>query len=124
MTYVYLASPYSHQDASMREARYSAARDATAWMLAQRIWVYSPIVHCHELCKVQKLPTDAAYWQDYNFAMLRSAKELVVLNIPGWLDSKGVAAEIDFARQRNIHIRMFMQPSAAQTGAPTAEPAP
>jgi len=97
MSYIYLASPYSHPDAAVREARYAAARDTTAWMLAQRLWTYSPIVHCHDLCASAGLPTSFVFWGDYNRAMITAAESLYVLELPGHAESVGVQAEITFA---------------------------
>ena len=104
MSYVYLASPYSHADASVRESRYEAASYATAHLLNQRTWVYSPIVHCHELAKKFDLPTDFKFWKDYNFAMLSHARKLIILRCDGWEASKGVAAEKIEAERLNIPV--------------------
>ena len=120
MTYVYLASPYSHPNPLVREARYRIARDAVAHLLIRKIWVYSPIVHCHDLTKEYSLPFDATHWREYNEAMLREADELVVLNIPGWRESVGVAAEIAFAKSLGLFVRDFIVEGADATeGAPT-----
>lgn len=95
--YTYLASPYSHPSEFVREHRYIAAKAATVFLLKQSVWIYSPIVHCHELAKTSSLPKDFDYWQNYNRAMLRGATDLLVLKIEGWAESKGVAAEVKYA---------------------------
>jgi hypothetical protein len=102
--YVYLASPYSHPDESIMEARFVAAEAATARLLRRSVWVYSPIVHCHELAKKFDLPKDFVFWQEYNFAMIRGAAKLYVLRIDGWEASKGVTAEIAYARELGIPV--------------------
>lgn len=93
---IYLASPYTHPDPFVREQRYLEAAKMCAEYLKQRRWVYSPIVHCHELAKIIELPKDASYWEAYNYHMLSRSTELHVLMIEGWGESKGVAAEINF----------------------------
>lgn len=93
MSYIYLASPYSHREPRTRRKRYLAARDAVAWLLNQRQWVYSPIVHCHALSLAHDLPTHAAFWREYNFAMLAPASELMILTLPNWATSGGIIAE-------------------------------
>lgn len=100
MSYIYLASPYSHPDDAIQEQRYRAALDATAYLLRCRAWVYSPIVHCRPLALAHSLPHDAGFWQEYNFTMIRSAARLLILQIPGWRESKGVSAEFIYARKR------------------------
>ena len=107
MTFKYLASPYSHPSAATRELRYRAARDGLKWLLIHRMWTYSPIVHCHEMAVNAGLPTDAAFWQDYNHAMIDQADELLVLTIEGWQQSVGVNEEITYAADLGLPIRLM-----------------
>lgn len=93
MSFIYLASPYSHANALVQELRYSAARDATAYLLRRHIWVYSPIVHCHYLAAHYDLPRGYSFWKPYNQAMLQAASGLYILDIPGASTSVGVADE-------------------------------
>lgn len=102
---IYLASPYSSPDPLIMKTRFLLAEQVTAKLLSQEIWVYSPIVHCHELAQKFNLPTDFAYWQSYNFDMLRRADALYILSIPGWYESKGVKAEFDLAALMGLPIR-------------------
>lgn len=102
MTFAYLASPYSHPDEDVREARYLEALKATAWLLQNKIWVHSPIVHCHELAKLYRLPKDANFWMDYNFAVLERASELLILTIDGWQSSHGIRQEYDRSKIKGI----------------------
>ena len=101
---IYLASPYFATSEDLMEQRYLAAIDAVAHLLQQRRWVYSPIVHCHELAKRCGLPRDFTFWRDYNFAMLDCANEFCVLQLPGWEESKGVAAESAYAQARGLQM--------------------
>lgn len=100
--YTYLASPYSHQNPEIREERFRLAEQAVAYLLRRSAWVYSPIVHCHALALRYTLPKDFDYWMDYNFAMLSRARELMVLTLPGWEESRGMEAERDFADAQGI----------------------
>ena len=95
---IYLASPYTDVLPEKMQERYELARDATAHLLARCIWVYSPIVHCHDLAVAATLPRTFDFWAEYNFHMLARADKLVVLEIPGWAVSVGVGAEIAFWR--------------------------
>lgn len=106
--YSYIASPYSSgfsKEMTAAEAsialtdRYNAVRDFTAWCLAKKIFVYSPIVHCHDLAREHNLPKDAAFWKEFNEAMILGAQRLIVLCIDGWKESKGVQEEIAMARE-------------------------
>lgn len=98
MSYIYLASPYSHIDPDVMEQRYRMAEAHCAMMLQAGQYVYSPIVHCHNLAIRYSLPTDARFWRAYNKQMLRFAGELQVLTLPGYEDSEGIADETHTAR--------------------------
>lgn len=109
--FIYLGSPYSHQDPEVREQRHLAVESATAWILRAQIWVYSPIVHCHELAKRHALPTDFVFWKEYNKAMLLAGGRLWVLCIPGWKSSRGLKAEILFAHEADLSVKyLFPEP--------------
>mgnify|MGYP001810783450 CR=1 FL=1 len=95
--FLYLASPYSHDNPEIMQMRYFGAMDATAHLLKQHVAVYSPIVHCHEIAKVHELPTDFEFWMRYNYRMLSAARKLLVLTLDGWDKSVGVRAEITYA---------------------------
>jgi hypothetical protein len=95
---VYLASPYSHPDAKVRQSRYEAACRVAADLMAQGRFVFSPIAHSHGLSQFG-LPTDWGYWEKYDRAILAHCQEVVVLTLEGWQESKGVKAEIEMAHR-------------------------
>jgi hypothetical protein len=93
---IYLASPYSHPDPPIREARFNAACRATAELVLAGRAVFSPIVHGHPLVRFG-LPTDWSFWQRFDEEHLRLCDEVLVLQIDGWRESVGVRAEVEFA---------------------------
>src|SRR5262245_1635750 len=110
MAFVYLASPYSHVAKHVMRERYIAAQAATAWLLARRIWTYSPIVHCHALAERYSLPTGADFWGEFSRAMLERSDELYILMLAGWRDSAGVRDEAGYANRLDLPIK-FMLPT-------------
>ena len=101
---IYLASPYSHPDAGVREARYrQTCWHAVRLMRVGRL-VYSPIVHSHPLAELG-LPGDWPFWAEHNREMMASCRELVVLALDGWEESRGVAAEVELATELGIPVR-------------------
>lgn len=94
---IYLASTYSHKDPAIMEERYLAAMDCAAFLLKKEEWVYSPIVHCHELAKRHELPKDFEFWMHYNRHMVVRADVLYVLCAEGWEKSIGVYEEMKLA---------------------------
>ena len=91
---IYLASPYSSPEQQVREARFNAACEAAARIMAQGDLVFSPIAHSHVLAEKYQLPMDFDYWQAWCLSFLRHwATHFVILEIPGWETSVGVRAE-------------------------------
>lgn len=101
---MYLGTPYSHPEPMTREIRYLQAADALNTLLQNKIWTYSPIVHCHELAKLFSLPKDAAFWLEYNITMLRGSAGLFVLKLEGWAQSIGLKGEIAYAAEQGKTI--------------------
>ena len=107
---IYLASPYTHPDPRVREARYDAACRATVEFVRAGHAVFSPIVYSHPLVKYG-LPTDWSFWMSFDLDHLRRCEELVVLTIDGWQESQGVQAELDLARTLTLPIRYLIPES-------------
>jgi hypothetical protein len=102
---IYLASPYSHPDPAVREARYNAAALCAATCLNVGQHIFSPIAYGHILHEINPtLGTSAAAWRAFNTAMLRHASTLCVLQLSGWEESAGVLEEMTMAKALGIPI--------------------
>jgi hypothetical protein len=99
---IYLASPYSHDDPRVEEARFEAVCMAAGRLMARGHRVFSPIAHTHPIAKRRKLPTDWAFWKAYDEAILRTCTHFWVYAIDGWRESTGVAAETAIARRTGL----------------------
>jgi hypothetical protein len=102
--YKYLASPYTHPDKAVMQQRFEAAERCLAWLLSMKIWTYAPIVHCHALAMKYALPPNHEFWLDYDRAMIYGASGVLVLKIDGWRESKGVMAEMLYAKDNYVYI--------------------
>ena len=96
MSFLYIASPYTHDSHLIHLHRFEAVEEYGAKLLLEKRWCYSPIVHCHEIAKKYSLPTTFEYWVEYNKAMLSRAGGVQVLMLPGWEQSKGIHAEVEY----------------------------
>ena len=85
---IYLASPYSHPDSTIREQLFAACRAAAELMRAGHI-VFSPVAQCHPIAQ-HGLPTDWSYWERVDRRFLEVCDEVVVLMLDGWRESVGV----------------------------------
>lgn len=104
MQLMYLASPYSDPDPDIRFARYRKVCYAASKLLQAGTMCFSPIAHTHSIAMEGALPTDFAFWKEYNLAMISACTHFAVLTLPGWLESKGVAGEIEIAKRLNMPI--------------------
>lgn len=109
MSYIYLASPYSHQNKSIMEDRYKEVLAVAAYYTRRGQIVYSPIVHYHEMAVHFNLPKAFDFWKETNITFLRMAAKLYVLQIPGWETSQGVIFELNLARQLGLEV-LFVEP--------------
>lgn len=101
---IYLASPYTSPDQRLVEARFEAAEYFTAYWLRIGAPIFSPIVYCHRMALIHKLPGDFAFWKEFNRKLLDRATDLWVLKLPGWEESLGVQSEIQMAKARNLPV--------------------
>lgn len=102
---IYLASPYSHKDPIIVDTRVKLTMQCTASLIRKKLFVWSPIVHCHEMAKLYGMPTDAAFWMEYNFDFIRHCEAVYVFKIHGWDTSLGVTEEINVAKALFIPVR-------------------
>ena len=105
----YLASPYTHADPAVREARFRAVVKKAAELMLSGECVFSPIAHTHEIGLLIERPVDHDFWMLQDVAILRHCAKVSVLMLPGWMESKGVAQEIRLARDMNIPVE-YVEP--------------
>ncbi len=114
MSYKYLASPYSvlnaeqlteQQIKNRLTRRYKRVCKKAAELMLKGDNVFCPIAHSHPIeihgIKVRK---DGDFWLKQDFALLKTADELVVYKMPGWEKSYGVSKEIEFAESNGIPV--------------------
>ena len=104
-TLIYLASPYAHSSATVREARLEAVRYVCGRMVSEGKIVLSPMVYTGELALRGVHPPQG--WYAFDLQFLARADELVALQLPGWEESKGVLVEIAAAQTKGIPVRLM-----------------
>ena len=116
---IYLASPYSHPVAAVREARFKAACRAAARLMQDGEVVFSPIAHSHPIAAFG-LPVDWLFWERFDGGQLVHADEIAVLMLDGWRESRGVQAEIRLATDLGKPVR-YLAPHRPPTLARVAK---
>lgn len=106
MSFVYLASPYTPVAGESIQQRVDAACRAAAKLMEMGHAVFSPIAHSHYVADYlpDGLRLDHAFWMGQDIPVLREAKKMYILMLPGWEQSRGIAREIEVANARGIPI--------------------
>ena len=107
---IYIASPYSHPDPTVMQRRFEEVERFTAWCLKRDLIAISPIVYGHEMAKKHELPTDAAWWARFNHRLFNQCTLMYLLQLPGWRESKGVALELEWAKE-SFHAVVRWRPT-------------
>ena len=104
MGYSYLASPYTHPDPEIRLKRYEASCKAAAKLMKKGYAIFAPIAHSHPIEAHFDKPEGFDFWMAQDLPILQGADRLIVLTLPGWKKSKGVAREIQEAEEIGMPI--------------------
>lgn len=110
---IYLASPYTHPDAAVRQERFEAACRAAAELIRRGHIVFSPVAHSHGIAQ-HGLPVDWSFWERHDRRLLVACDELWVLKLDGWQQSRGVQAEIAIARELGKPVHFVSEAELAE----------
>ena len=104
---LYLACPYSHPDSTVRAHRALLASEMTSRLMGVGYAVFSPISHGHAVCEISPaVGTDAASWSYLNDSVLADSDALVVLALPGCMESVGIRQEVAMAAELGTPINL------------------
>ncbi len=103
----YLSCPYSHPNPDIKASRHRLVNRITLEFHKQGKLVYSPLTHNIPLIELNRKYNSWDDWSHFDLEMLQRCDGLIVLQISGWEQSKGVAEEIAHAKKINIPIEMI-----------------
>ena len=101
---IYIASPYTNKDYTKLVDNYLTVTKYAAKLVEQGDVAFSPITYGHTLVSFRQMPLDFAFWENFCMTFLKKCDEMIVLCIPGWEHSKGVAAEIKLCEEYGIPV--------------------
>ncbi|QWY83598.1 TIR domain-containing protein [Rhizobium phage RHph_X2_26] len=111
--FTYVATPYSKwfKTFGLEKAARCAA-ELTGELISSGLRCYSPIAHCHFVAMSNYLdPLDWKLWMAQCAPMMEAANGAVILMLPGWQESSGVTAEIEYFTKARKPI-LFVKPSS------------
>lgn len=108
MSFWYLATPYTKYRLGIERAFIDAACEA-ALLATAGVSVFSPIVHSHPIAFHGLIdPFDHDLWLRIDRPFMELACGLIVCQLDGWEESKGVAAERDIFQAAGKPIVMML----------------
>lgn len=90
---IYLAAPYSDPDPEVIQDRMEKIYSVMGEFMKEGRHVVSPLF-MHEIAVRHNLDNTYEYWEKYCLDMLKRCDEMIVLCLPGWTESRGVAGEM------------------------------
>ena len=99
--YWYLATPYSKWPHGLEDAN-TVAQKLAAALLSIGVKVFSPIAHTHGISAYATAvdKRDFDFWLGADKPLLDAAGGLLIADLQGWRDSKGVTLEIQWAKEQ------------------------
>lgn len=108
---VYVSAPYSDVP-DKHKLMQTVAQACGKYMLAYPgHYAVSGLIHHYALTEVDGFGSDYEFWKNWCETFLAKCEKLVVLTVPGWSTSTGVAAEIQLAKKLNLPIE-FIDPTS------------
>ena len=116
---IYIAGPYSNdapadrtRNASpeKRIARFNAVTEVARCLIEAEHAVYSPLTMTHPIDVRMQHDPGSAFWVALDERFMGFCDRILVLKLPGWDASSGVAHEIEFFKSRGIEVE-WAEPS-------------
>lgn len=101
---IYVASPYSSGVPERVKNNFEVITKYVADLVSIGYIAISPITYGHVLLDYAEMPSDYFFWQHFCIGLLAKCDCLLVVQMPGWELSVGMADEIKYAKENNIPI--------------------
>jgi hypothetical protein len=97
--FVYVASPYTHQDNNIQGERYRLACAVIIGLMTKGISAFSPVAMNVPIAMMLHSQATWDQWRAFCSEIMSKCDELIVVTLPGWRESKGVQLEIEAAEK-------------------------
>ncbi|MCK9468404.1 MAG: DUF1937 family protein [Porticoccaceae bacterium] len=95
---MYVGSAYMHPDPSVRAQRCQMVTLATGGLIKKGVVAFSPIAHSHPIASQVDLDGGFETWRYFDLSMIASMELFGMLLMDGFMESKGMAEELRYAR--------------------------
>lgn len=101
----YLATPYTHPERAVMVRRAETAHELSGLLQAKYdVVAWSPIAYYHAIALRHGMRTDHEYWLEIDAAYIRAFRRVMVAQMQGWRESRGVQWEIEFAKREGLPL--------------------
>lgn len=101
---IYIASPYTHERRDIRNLRYRQVLHYTQLCMAKGEIVFSPVVYGHPFALDDSRAIYFNFWKPFNEQLILASEKVRVLRLAGYLTSRGVVGEAQFALEHGIPV--------------------
>lgn len=107
MSYIYLASPYTHPSDAVKAMRYEKILNYVSAKTLEGEIIFSPIVHSHPMHVTHGVDGDWDFWSKIDKVFIDNCAKVRVVCMEGWNKSKGIAAEVEYAKQIGKEVEYY-----------------
>lgn len=104
MKLYFIACPYSHANNDIVQQRFDLCTSVATRLTMAGYAVYSQITMSHPMNLIATKLNKKIRWAPIDEAFMAKCDELIVLTLPGWDESSGVASEIEYFKSRNRKV--------------------
>lgn len=108
---MYLAAPYTHYQSWVQAARARVTAQVAGELARAFIhdWVFAPTLQGHAVARHLPLyiVREHGFWMRQCEQALAEAERMILLPLPGWLESRGVRQELQFCWAHGIRVTML-----------------
>jgi hypothetical protein len=101
---IFVAQPYFSPDEEIIANRVKIGAAYCGALLKQGFKCMSPVMFGSTILLHSELPIDFSFWDKLSFSYLAKCDVLHVLTINGWDKSRGVKAEMEYAKKNDMPI--------------------
>jgi hypothetical protein len=105
----YVASPYTHKDPEVRQGRHKTATEIAKRLTQLGYSCFVPIAYDGgwEVDPNFQIDHSWNFWERIDLPILDRCSGLILMQMPDWEKSQGIAGELEHCRQHGIPVMPF-----------------